>query len=155
MKKSRLLILIAAITVIFTAVGGIIAFSEPGETDDPVVTKSYILDKVVPDLKAYVDEKVAAITGSSGGGASFVVVDVPNGKTIVADAGTEMILRKGSGTVIATEKGGLADTTGGYDLGNGAAMPANHMLIVPVGDGRGFTATSDVIVMVKGGYNLK
>ena len=61
----------------------------------------------------------------------------------------------GSATVIATQKGGLADTTGGYDLANGTAMPSNHLLIVPVNDGRGISANNDVLVMVKGAYNIQ
>lgn len=143
------------VALVLSAVGGIVAFSDPGDTDDPVVTKSYILDKVIPDIKAYVDEKMSGSSGGSGGAASFTVVEVPSGSRVICDAGTELILRQGSGTVIATDKGGLSDTTWGYDLSNGTNIPANHMLIVPVGDGRGFTATSNVIVMIKGGYEIQ
>ena len=50
---------------------------------------------------------------------------------------------------------GLADTTAGYDLSNNTAMPSNHLLIIPVADGRGVKATSDAIVMVKGGYTVQ
>lgn len=139
-------------------IGGTVAFSEPGGTDDPVVTKSYIVDKVIPDIKAYVDEKLGIAAGGGDVTArpeSFVVVNVSAGKQVIGEAGTEMILRMGKGTIIATAKGGLADTTIGYDLANGTDMPSNHMLIVPVADGRGFTATTDVIVMIKGGYTVK
>ncbi|MEG1441256.1 MAG: hypothetical protein RSB38_00920 [Oscillospiraceae bacterium] len=154
MKKNKLIVLAVVITLILTALGGLVAFSEPGDTDDPVVTKSYIVDKVIPDIKAYVEEKISGLSGG-GAAASFVVVDVPNGKKIVCESGTEMILRMGSAEVIATKKGGLADTTWGYDLGNGEEVPSNHLLISPVSDGRGMVATSDAIVMIKGGYTLK
>ncbi len=142
----------AALGICVSLFGGILGFSAPGDTTDPVVTKSYIVDVVVPQMKAYVDQKVG--TGSGGGGAVFTVVNVPAGSTVYGEAGTEIILRMGQGTVIATSKGGLADTTYGYDLPNGTAMPSNHHLIVPVNDGRGFKAVTDVIVMVKGGYTL-
>ena len=79
----------------------------------------------------------------------FSVVNVDAGQTVIFDAGAEFILRKGSGVVIGTEKGGIADTTYGYDLPDGTELPSNHMLIVPVNDGRGFTASNDVIVMIK------
>ncbi len=138
--------------------GGLVAFSEPGGTDDPVVTKSYIVDIVIPEIKAYIDERFG-IAASEGATTlhtnTFTVVNVPAGKTVICEAGTELILRMGKGTIIATEKGGLADTTEGFDLANGTAMPANHQLIVPVADGRGFLAETDVIVMVKGGYVIE
>lgn len=139
-------------------IGGSAVFSEPGGTDDPVVTKSYIVDSVVPDIKAYVDQQLG-IASSDGKitarPSTFTVVNLNAGQSVLGEAGTEMILRMGRGTVIATAKGGLADTTGGNDLPNGEAMPSNHLLIVPVADGRGFRADSDAIVMIKGGYTVK
>ncbi len=140
------------------AVSGFAVFSEPGGTDDPVVTKSYIIDKVVPDMKAYVDAQLG-IASSDGTvtarPASFTVVNLNAGQSVIGEAGTEMILRMGSGKIIATQKGGLADTTSGYDLSNGTAAPSNHLLIVPVADGRGFKAETDSIIMIKGGYTVK
>ena len=70
-------------------------------------------------------------------------------------AGCELILRQGSANIIATTKGGLADTTVGGDLADGTAMPSNHLLIVPLDDGRGIQATSTVLVMVKGEYTIQ
>lgn len=136
----------------------LVVFSEPGSTDDPVVTKSYIVDKVVPEIKAYVDQQLGIIPSDgsiTASPSSFNVVSVSKGQSIIGEAGTELILRMGKGTIIATQKGGLADTTAGYDLADGTAMPSNHLLIVPVADGRGFIADTDVLVMVKGGYTIK
>lgn len=134
-----------------------IVMAEPGDDSDPVISLSYIQNTVIPELKAYVDEKFSSVSNgaSSGGEASaFKVVELKKGEKLIANAGCEIILRMGSATVIATEKGGLADTTAGYDLPNLTPMPSNHLLIVPLGDGRGFVADTDVIVMVKGGYNV-
>lgn len=128
--------------------------AEPGDTDDPVVTKSYIVDVVVPQLKAYVEQKVSGGDSDSYSDV-FTVVDVKAGQKMVFDAGAEFILRKGNGVIIGSNLGGISDTTSGYDLSDGSEMPANHMLIVPRGDGRGFTASNDVIVMVKGGYSFR
>ena len=147
--------IIAGLCIVFA--WGSVAFSEPGGTDDPVVTKSYIVDKVVPDIKAYVDQQlgIAASDGTvTARPSSFVVVNLTAGQSVIGEAGTELILRMGKGTIIATQKGGLADTTAGYDLADGTAMPSNHLLIIPVADGRGFKATTDAIVMVKGGYTV-
>lgn len=158
MKTGRFLKLGIIFGLCLVLLGGIVAFSEPGGTDDPVVTKSYIVDKVIPEIKTYVDQQLG-ISSSSGSvtarPSSFVVVNVSAGQSVTCEAGTELILRMGRGTIIATQKGGLADTTDGYDLSNGTPMPSNHLLVVPVADGRGFKADTDAIVMVKGGYSVR
>jgi Na+-translocating ferredoxin:NAD+ oxidoreductase RNF subunit RnfB len=61
----------------------------------------------------------------------------------------------GEATVNASNQGGLSDTTAGGDLAQDTNVPANHLLIVPRDDGRGFEATTDVIIMVKGAYEIK
>lgn len=158
MKNGRFLKLGLIAGLALVLLGGSVVFSEPGGTDDPVVTKSYIVDKVIPDIKAYVDQQlgIAASDGTvTARPSSFVVVNLTAGQSVIGEAGTELILRMGKGTIIATQKGGLADTTAGYDLANGTAMPSNHLLIIPVSDGRGFKADTDAIVMVKGGYTVK
>ncbi len=152
--KNRLLKALIAVTAILAVIGGTIVLAEPGDTDDPVVTKNYIVNVVVPQLKAYVEERL-------GGGSSdyyadtFAVVNVSGGQTVVFDAGAQYILRKGNGVIIGNELGGICDTTAGYDLPDGTEMPSNHMLVVPRGDGRGFKASNDVIIMVKGGYSFR
>lgn len=152
-KKNKFTKTIIAVTVIAALAGGTLVLAEPGDTDDPVVTKSYIVDVVVPQLKAYVEQKVSGGTADSYND-TFSVVEVKAGQDVIFDAGAEFILRKGQGVIIGSELGGIADTTYGYDLGGGTEVPANHLLIVPRGDGRGFTASNDVIVMVKGGYSF-
>lgn len=157
-KKTKVTMIGILVGICLVVGGGAVVFSEPGGADDPVVTKSYIVDIVIPEIKAYIDERfgIAASEGTTTLHTStFTVVNVTAGKTVTCDAGTELILRMGKGTVIATEKGGLADVTAGYDLANGTAMPSNHQLIVPVADGRGFRAETDAIVMVKGGYVIE
>lgn len=154
MKKTKWLKVLTAVIAISAVIGGTMVLAEPGDTDDPVVTKSYIVDVVVPQLKAYVEQKMSDGTSDSYSD-KFSVVDVASGQTVIFDAGAEFILRKGSGTILSTEKGGIADTTFGYDLTNGTGIPSNHLLIVPIDDGRGFTASSDIIVMIKGGYSFR
>lgn len=158
MKRGAYFKVAAILTMCLLAVGSFSVFSEPGGTDDPIVSKSYIVEKVVPELKAYVDERLGlayadgTVTSRPD---SYIVVDLNQGQRLIGEAGTELILRMGKGKVIATQKGGLADTTMGYDLAHGHEMPANHLLIIPVSDGRGFEATTDVLVMVRGGYKIK
>ena len=112
---------------------------DPQNTNDPIVTKSYIDTNVIP----YINQATA-----------FSVVNLSAGQMLIGEAGCEIILRMGTASVIATEKGGLCDTTIGGDWPNGSSAPANHLLIVPVSDGRGIKAENAVIVMVKGRYTL-
>ncbi len=156
MKRERFFKLLIPAVLIFVLAGSIAVFSEPGGTDDPVVTKSYIVDTVIPEIKDYVNQRIGnGGTSTDAKPATFTVVNLTEGQSLIGDAGTELILRMGKGVVISTEKGGIADTTAGYDIANGSPMPSNHLLIVPLADGRGFKAQSDVIVMVKGGYTVK
>ena len=153
MKKKMIKVLIIAV-VAALALLAVTVIADPGSNDDPLISKSYIDNVLIPKLEKLIDSKVAG-GGSGGPAASFEVVEAKAGQEIICSAGSELILRMGSATVIATEKGGLADTTAGYDLGNGAAMPANHLLVVPVADGRGIRANANVIVLIKGGYRIK
>ncbi len=139
----------------------VIAFADAGSSNDPLISLSYIENTLKPQLEKYIESKIGSMGNSSGdnevysSGDKFTVVNLSKGDRLICDAGTELILRMGQGVIIATQKGGLADTTAGYDLSDGAIMPSNHLLIVPVADGRGMLATSDGIVMVKGGYSIE
>lgn len=151
-KKFKVATIILCLALCFSAV-----LAEPGGNDDPLISQSYIENVLMPSIKQYVESRITDVNSGSGSGTaeSFKVVEVKKDQKLICSAGTELILRMGTATIIATEKGGLADTTAGFDLANNSAMPANHLLIVPVADGRGIKATSDVLVMVKGGYTLK
>lgn len=152
MLKTRISALVLCAASIFMVV-----LAEPGGTDDPLISKAYIDNVVIPQLKEYVDNKISQVSTGDGtqSAESFKVVNMTAGQKMICNAGAELILRMGKAEIIASEKGGIADTTAGFDLANGTAMPSNHLLIVPVADGRGITAQNDVIVMVKGGYEIK
>ena len=152
MLKTRISALVLCAASIFMVV-----LAEPGVTDDPLISKAYIDNVVIPQLKEYVDNKISQVSTGDGtqSAESFKVVNMTAGQKMICNAGAELILRMGKAEIIASEKGGIADTTAGFDLANGTAMPSNHLLIVPVADGRGITAQNDVIVMVKGGYEIK
>lgn len=137
MMKKRILI-VAAMTLMLFVAGSLAA--QPGTDGDPLVTKSYIDGVVYP----YID------TAST-----FKLVTLKAGTSAVCDAGTELILRMGSCTVIGSASGGLSDVTMGYDLPSGTAVQGNHLLITPVGDGRGVQASSDCLILVKGHYTVK
>ncbi len=157
-KHSKKLLIFAAVLTVFLTLGIWAAVTaSPGSESDPLVSLSYVNDTLIPQLKAYVDEKISGIqsgsTSTQSGG--YKLVELSQGQTVVAEKSTEMILRQGSGTIIATEKGGIADVTDGVDLANGTAVPSNHLLIVPFSDGRGISMSTDGILMIKGTYSLK
>lgn len=112
--------------------------------DDPVISLSYLNEIFMPKVEKKINDT-----------AVFTVVNVEKGKTFQAGAGCEFILRGGEATVVASKNGGLSDTTEGVDLTQGTKVPANHLLIAARDDGRGFKATTDVIMMVKGTYEIK
>ena len=153
-KKFKVAALVLCAVSVFTVV-----LAEPGAADDPLISKSYIDTVLMPQIKQFVEEKISGLSGNNNGSMqtaeTFKVVELASGQKLMCEAGAELILRMGKAEIIATEKGGLADTTAGFDLANGTDMPANHLLIVPVSDGRGITAKNNVIVMVKGGYEIK
>jgi hypothetical protein len=135
--------------------------------------KTYVDGKVAGLAdKAYVDAKVAAAgTGGSGGTGgidaaylenrlaqmktSFEVVRIPKGSSILGESGTEMVLRGGKATAIVSAMGGVLDATDGIDLWQDAQVPPNHLLVIPVSDGRGLKAQADLILIVKGPYTVK
>lgn len=153
MKKTKKLKLGIVTMICFVLSMFTIVLAEPGTEDDPLISKSYIENQVIPYLEEFIENKIGGITGEKSN--SFKVVEAEAGQEIICSAGTELILRMGKATVIATPKGGIADTTAGYDLADGTNMPSNHLLIVPVDDGRGIKATEKIIVMIKGGYTIK
>ncbi len=157
MKKRISKVKFAAVVLCMASLFTVV-LAEPGGSDDPLISKAYIDNVLLPQIKDYVDTKISDINTGSGEAQtadSFKVVNMTAGQKMICDAGAELILRMGSANIIATAKGGLADTTAGFDLSHGTAMPSNHLLIVPLADGRGMVANNEVIVMVKGGYKIQ
>ncbi len=138
MKKVSKRILLGILTLSLL-VSIAVSAATPGSSEDPLISKSYIDSTLIPYINTV---------------STFTVVNLNQGQTLIGNAGCEIILRMGTATVIATEKGGLCDTTIGGDWPNGSPVPANHNLIVPVSDGRGIKAETNVIIMVKGTYSL-
>lgn len=139
------------------------AGTTPGTTDDPVVTKSYV------------DQQIQQALNGGGGGTTNPTnptnptqpsqgtdevknVALKPGKILIADAGTEFIVRSGSAVIYTEVASGVADLTDGKDLLNGQVAPKNHLLSFPR-EGRGIQVkegqTSNLIVMVRGGYTIK
>lgn len=122
----------------------------PGTVNDPVVTKSYV------------DEQMAKLGGGGSTGAvtatKLEVVTVPAGTILMADAGSEVVVRSGKAAAYSSDSNGISDVTAGVDIKSGSNVPANHLIWFPR-EGRGIQVQSGVtgslIVLVKGPYSLK
>ncbi|OMF81768.1 hypothetical protein [Paenibacillus glucanolyticus] len=136
------------------------AGTTPGTTDDPVVTKSYVDQQIQQALNGGSGENTNPTnpTQPSQGADEVKNVALKPGKILIADAGTEFIVRSGNAVIYTEVSSGVADLTDGKDLLNGQAAPKNHLLSFPR-EGRGIQVkegqTSNLIVMVRGGYTIK
>lgn len=160
-RKSWAVLLTAALLLAASCFAAVFADDAvPGSAADPVVSKSYldaqaaILQTKIDSLQAQVD-KLQAGGGTGAASAAFEVVKVDAGKSLIGAASTEIVLRGGKATAIAGASGGVSDLTGGVDLSTGTSVTANHLLVIPVDDGRGIRCTTTCYVMVKGSYTLK
>ena len=151
--------------------------AQPGDAHDPLVTRRYV-DSRINELTA----QIARLEAMIGGGqipphtptptpppsppvdapvtgmlpvavATFQVYNVPEGRTIFFEAGAEIILRLGHATAV-TGYAGFIDVTAGRDVTNGETIYHNHLLIVPVTDGRGIHFHTSGWILIKGGYTV-
>lgn len=163
MKKQGLRVL-AAVVLVGAGVWAGVNFASPLEAESNALTPGSVEDPVV--TKSYVDEKLAALNGggSTGGGtgtgtsAALEVVNVLPGQTLMAGQGTEVIVRVGKAIAYSSDASGIADLTGGTDLVKGKAIPTNHLLLFPR-EGRGIlpdpAQKNGLTVLVIGKYSIQ
>ncbi|MGG1877345.1 hypothetical protein ABDI30_07080 [Paenibacillus cisolokensis] len=167
LKKNHKVLLVTFILVSGAAIGSFLntpadgASTTLGTTDDPVVTKSYVDQQIQKALGGggTVNPAPSPSPTNPGQNTSEVKnVSLKPGEILVADAGTEFIVRSGNAVIYTEDANGVADLTAGVDLLNGQAAPKNHLLSFPR-DGRGIQVkpgqTNGLIVMVRGGYTIK
>lgn len=148
---------------------------QPGSAQDPIVTESYVTQAITNALSGQVTPMVSqavqtAITqqlaplvqstvtqdlAKQPQAQSLAVVTLVQGQELVAQQGTEFILRSGAASVLLppAAAGGFSDLTGGKDIGQGGAVPANHLLLAARSDGRSIVPkTPSCLVIVIGAY---
>lgn len=131
----------------------------PGSVNDPVVTKSYVdeqIAKLLGNVPSQTPPTVPTPAPGTGTGSSdsLEVVEVLAGKTLMADAGAEVIVRVGKAVSYSSDTNGISDLTAGADLKKGTAVPTNHLIIFPRA-GRGVTAETNLTLLVRGGYSIQ
>ena len=157
--------------VVLLLVGFGTVLAGQGGEDDPLITLSYLNDKLTPAFLQQVDSKLEtkgaelteslqtqidkALEGgsSSSSGSTYQVVSLAAGKTLKGKAGTEVLLRSGTGICVSSASPGLVDTTAGTVLENGSGLLANHLYLMTA-DGKGVKASNAVTLLVRGGYTI-
>ena len=107
------------------------------------------------EMREYIDSKVSSGGAPSPSTDGFEVLELEEGDTLLLGGGSTLILRTGDAKIIASENGGISDTTDGVDLQTDEDVPADHMLIIPRSDGRGIVCTTKVYAMVNGTYEIQ
>jgi hypothetical protein len=124
--------------------------AQAGQPQQPTITEDRIKELIADQLKT-----MPATTPSNS--ASLTVVQLQNGQTLYAGAGSELIVRTGKTIAVSVDENGIPDVTSGKDLAPGAAVENNHLLMFPR-EGRGIKAapknTQDIFVMVRGSYTI-
>jgi len=158
---------------------------QPGSDSDPLVTKSYVDQKIaqlssqigsgsgsannatiaqlqtdVGDLTKFVIDALAEIESLKNRVAGlengFTVVEAKAGQKIILSGGSEAILRSGSAEAIVGTYGGLVDASVGGDIDkNGMKIPVQHLLISARSDGRGMLIKEKSYLLIRGSYTVK
>jgi hypothetical protein len=179
-SKKRLVIALSVAVAVCAVAGGTVLAATIGSEDDPLVSKSYVDNKIEQvltlingngtttsasvDTDAIVSEAVSEVmeqinsgdlTGGSVAVDGYAPVSVAVGQTIYGGEGTELILRAGKGRVVISGEDGIADITTGNELKSGSTVTKNHLLIVPRSDDRGVKVSEAAWFLVKGTYEIK
>ncbi|URJ59939.1 hypothetical protein [Paenibacillus polymyxa] len=176
---------IVAGSLMNNSVNGASSSGQPGTADDPVVTKSYVDQKIAQAIKgggtasstsskttsstAPATNTTTSNTTSSGTSnaaksstveqtEALKVVDVKPGQKLIAKAGSEFILRNGYAVVYSMDASGAIDITSGTEIVHNQAVDKNHLLSFPR-EGRGIQVKEGqkfgLVVMVRGGYTVQ
>ncbi|MFK4304091.1 hypothetical protein ABH892_004230 [Paenibacillus sp. RC254] len=176
---------IVAGSLMNNSVNGASSSGQPGTADDPVVTKSYVDQKIAAAIKGgasasstnskttssaapttnATSNATTAGASSSGKASTAVeqteelkVVDVKPGQKLIAKVGAEFILRNGNAVVYTMDASGAIDITSGTEIVHNQAVEKNHLLSFPR-EGRGIQVKEGqkfgLVVMVRGGYTLQ
>lgn len=176
LKKKILITLGVLVAVAFISGASILAATTFGTTSDPLVTLSYLTQKLKPEimnevsadintakasLQPSLDAKInsfksdieAKLSNSGVDEAGFVLVTLNKGDTVSCAVGTELLLRIGSATATGSTPA-LVDATDGSTLSEGGALSANHMYMATI-QGNGFKATASTVkVLIRGTYAI-
>ena len=115
-------------------------------------------DELLND-EAFISRVAAEIAAQIGAGTSSLEafsekVVVEAGQTLHLPMGSSVMLRLGTGAVVASNAPGLIDTTTATQLDNGGTLVANHMYTVTMEAGRDIKCSARMTVFIWGPYTI-
>lgn len=166
--------LIVPTVIVSMALTAIAVNASPGDSNDPLVSKSYVDSRINEILTLsgngtkgnvstdYIDEITEEVLGrleyvlntSNDWKSTYTPVYAKFGQTIVGDEGSEIILRSGTGKGYCIDINGMVNMTTGAEIFDGDSVDINNLIIVPRG-GRGVTVTSaEAWFIIRGGHSI-
>ena len=132
---------------------GVYAATGYGTESDPLVTRSYLIQVVQPQLEQELKSALEQKMHSAAADGAFALAELQPGQKLTAAAGTEILLRGGDATASsgAGNAGGLLDSTLGISVAAGEKLTENHLYVI-AGEGAGITAETAVRLLISGGY---
>lgn len=177
LKKKLLITLTVVVAVVFISGVSILAATTFGSKTDPLITLSYLTQKLKPQIMDEVNADISAAeasmsaeldaevssfkasidaqpTGSSNESTVFTLVTLSKGQTVTCAVGTQFLLRIGSASAFGSNSPAMIDSTTGLTLSSGNALATNHMYMVTI-QGNGFKADSSTVkILVRGVYTI-
>jgi len=148
--KKRILIFLLA----FLLLGGSV-FASAGSQTDPLITRSFIKDSFLPQLRSAFAARTEAGVASAVSSPGLLTLTLSAGQTVVCEVGTELLPRLGTVRAAGADYPVLVDSTTGENVSNGAALSANHLYLVTIA-GNGFKADgNNTKVLISGTYTVQ
>lgn len=118
--------------------------AQPGTSGDPLITKSYLEERL---------KKINNTSDDKGENKSFFKkLTVKKGKSLLGEAGTEIILYSGSGIIAG--KNFLLNISNGEKFESGNTAVKYNIYLCPV-SGSGLETKAESVVFVRGEYKIK
>lgn len=160
----------SAMTLAALCLGTGAALAASGDSNDPLVTLSYLNQTAIPQVVEQVEQKTAVrqeelkntfnaqisqyLQGGQGSSAGYTLVTLSAGQVMHMEVGCEVLLRIGSASVQASDSPALIDVSAGGTVNSGTSLTKNHLYMATI-SGRTIVPTSGTVkVLVRGGYTV-
>ena len=168
-KKRTFLAVVVLIVVAAAASLTTLAVTNYGTESDPLVTLSYLEDRLTPEILDELESSLAAkeqelteefqdLISQSGGTVgtdTFSVITLEAGDILSCSVGTEIMPRIGTVVSAGPDSPRLIDeTTGSSVTSAGTELETNHMYMVTIVN-NGIEAETNAKVLIRGDYTIE